>query len=95
MQPLERVDGAVRFRPNRIVLQMLAICRAHSHGLNEILLGEYSQGDLDQFYQLIGYSLDCYEELSFTTATSVADARQQAQILGLEKPPVKGKETHG
>lgn len=61
MQPLVVIDDRVRFKANRIVRHLL------DHGginLNQILIGQFSQEDLDQFYQLIGYSVDGFAELS-------------------------------
>jgi hypothetical protein len=81
MQPLVKVDGTICFRANPVVRQMLNICKANGMGLNELLIPNYPQRDVEQFYQLIGYSLDMYEELSFISDRSVAMAKRRVRQL--------------
>lgn len=81
MQPLVKFGRTVRFKANPIVRKMLDLCREHGVGLNEILADEYAQQDVEQFYQLLGYSLDMYEELSFISDRSVATAKRRAKHL--------------
>jgi len=85
MQPLVKYGKTIRFRGNSIVQRMLDECQAHGVGLNEILSVEYDQREVDQFYQLLGYSLDMYEELSLVSNKSVAAAKRRARRLNLGK----------
>lgn len=60
MQPLVRDNrGVVRFRPNKIVQFFVD----QGPSLNDIPNG-FTQDDWEQFYQLIGYSLSGFHELS-------------------------------
>jgi hypothetical protein len=88
MQPLVKFGKTIRFKENPIVRRMLDLSREHGIGLNEILLPEYAQCDVEQFYQLLGYSLDMYAELSFVSAKSLATAKRRAQDID------KGKGYH-
>ena len=88
MQPLMKDGKTVRFKPNHVVLKLLELAREHGIGLSEILLREYAQQDVEQFYQLLGYSLDMYEELSFISDKSVAVAKRRALDID------RGKEHH-
>ena len=81
MQPLMKDGKTVRFKPNHVVLKLLELARERGIGLNELLQPEYAQQDVEQFYQLIGYSLDMYEELSFISDKSVAAAKRRALII--------------
>ena len=78
-QPLVVSDNRVRFKANKIVRYLL------DHGginLNQIynLLAEeeFSQEDIDQFYQLIGYSVDGYDSLRGVISERAANAASHA-----------------
>lgn len=67
-QPMEVVDGVVRFRANPIVRDLLdAASKGERLDLNEIWLRRsfrrYTQRDMRQFYQLIGYSVSGYGDM--------------------------------
>jgi hypothetical protein len=66
-QPLVIVDGTVRFKANRIVRFLLDQASAGIRcDLNNIAThaGLFPLEDLEQFYQLIGYSVGGYGEIS-------------------------------
>lgn len=61
MQPIHEVSGVVRFVENRIVRDVL---ERSTLDLNAISVGagegKYSDSEVEQFWQLIGYSLSGY-----------------------------------
>lgn len=63
IQPLETYNGALRFKRNKIVDDLLEHGQKHGFGLNEIAGKDYSNEDRQQLAQLIGYSLSGYSEL--------------------------------
>lgn len=72
MQPIILApDGLRRFKENKIVRFLL---KHGGYDLNKLLDMEFSQEDWDQFAQLIGYSLEGYNELSYVSTK----AKQQA-----------------
>ena len=62
MQYTEHARGALRFRTNEIVRFLLD---AGPFGLNDLAKIPFSDDDRRQFAQLIGYSVDGYNELSY------------------------------
>lgn len=56
MQPLELVNGVLRFRANKIVRALLEHSQKAGFGLNELARFPHSKEDWSQFAQLIGYS---------------------------------------
>jgi hypothetical protein len=56
MQPL--IDG--RFKENK----MVTYCLENETDMNKLAIHNFSQEDREQFYQLIGYSLGGYADLS-------------------------------
>ena len=86
MQPLEKHGKTICFKSNMVVRRMLTLCRERGIGLNEILLPEHPREDVEQFFQLLGYSLDGYEELSVISNESVAAARRRAARLAKGQP---------
>jgi hypothetical protein len=82
MQPFVKTDqGTVRFKRNAIVRYLL------DHGgidLNQIAEESFSQNDLEQFAQLIGYSLCGYHELSYVSDKSALAATRAAQAQGFD-----------
>lgn len=82
MQPVYRDDhGVVRFRANRVVAWLL------DHGgidMNDLAIlhrfkGKFTDEEMAQFAQLIGYSVDGFCDLSYTTKEQwdAADALAQ------------------
>ena len=62
MQPIGFADdGCIRFKPNKIVQYLLD---AGTIDLNQLSLMPFTDADWDQFYQLIGYSVSGYCDLS-------------------------------
>lgn len=65
LQPLYRdAKGVIRFRGNAVV-QWLVDSRIVN--LNGILIENFPQADVEQFWQLLGYSIAGYAELSFVS----------------------------
>jgi len=62
MQPV--ING--RFKENKIV----SYCLDNETDMNRLPLHSFNQEDIDQFYQLIGYSLCGYASLSRTSDVS-------------------------
>lgn len=73
-QRLRRINGTVLFKPNRIVKTLLDLSPV---GLSKLASFEFDQEDWDQFYQLIGYTVSGYGELSMVSdrAKNEADFR--------------------
>ncbi len=67
-QPIVMVDRVRRFRQNPIVRYLLD---TNQHDLNKLFQVGHGQGwsneDWSQVYQLIGYSVSGYAEMSFVT----------------------------
>lgn len=80
MQPLVMVGKVVRFKANAVVAHLL---REASQGrrcsLNDLGIHDFPQADCEQFYQLIGYSLCGYHELSNVSDESALAASKQAK----------------
>jgi len=60
MQPLVVVDGKVRFKENKLIRWLM---KRGGLDLNHVFGSGCDQADLDQFYQLIGYTVSGYDEL--------------------------------
>jgi len=79
MQPIGLdAEGVPRFKANEIVKWL------HNSGridLNEIAAIQFPQGDVDQFWQLLGYSVSGYGELSFTDPDIIEAADKEAARL--------------
>lgn len=66
MQPLTKdADGTVRFKANAIVRFLLDWSSNRGMSLNDLALIPFSADDRQQFAQLIGYSLNGFDELSY------------------------------
>lgn len=94
MQPVHLdAQGTIRFKPNKIVRFMLdhgvnlvdAVWNRKfaTDGLSlNILAGmDFPQEDWEQFYQLIGYSISGYHELSFVSDASATEASLLAKKI--------------
>jgi hypothetical protein len=85
MQPVYKdANGEARFKQNDIVRKLLDNSQRLGFGLNELAGHEFSQADWEQFYQLIGYSVSGYHELSQVSDESAKDASFRAHALDLE-----------
>ena len=83
MQPVGLDEGGVaRFKRNAIVSLLLDVGKLT---LNDLGCMAFTQTDWEQFYQLIGYSVSGYGDLSSVSEESVAYADGQAD--GLRKNP--------
>ena len=82
MQPLVIDDsGIVRFKANAIVEALLAQKGPRPLTLNDLAMMEFSQSAWEQFYQLIGYSLCGFHELSnVSDATALAASAAAREI---------------
>ena len=83
MQPVELVDGVARFKKNNIVRYLLDLGVTD---LNKLWLalhaGAFSMEDMEQFYQLIGYSVEGFAEIDdFCRATVRKADRRVASLL--------------
>ena len=80
MQPIVKDDrGVVRFQVNSIVRTLLDESQERGFGLNNLVARYFSQADWEQFYQLIGYSLSGYHELSMVSDEFALAATREAQ----------------
>jgi hypothetical protein len=75
MQPVEYVDRVIRFKKNKVVRYLLD---AGGIDLNAIVGAFKREGfsveDMEQFYQLIGYSVSGFGDLSIVRPETVAAA---------------------
>ncbi len=81
MQPVVKDErGVLRFKGNAIVQALLRESTLLGFGLNRLSEGEdFTQADWEQFYQLIGYTLAGYHELSMISDDSALQASKAAQ----------------
>jgi hypothetical protein len=85
MQPLVTDDNnVIRFRENTLVRKLLDEAQKRGYGLNQLAGRDFPQEDWEQFYQLIGYSLSGYHELSLVSDASCAEATNAAKLLDSE-----------
>ncbi len=90
MQPVViAADGAIRFKANEIVRDLLGLAEKNGVGLNHIAAGEYSKDDYSQLMQLIGYSVSGYGDLSSARRKHVkkADRIAAGMIVPVEPKP--------
>jgi hypothetical protein len=85
-QPMQVVDGIVRFTPNRIVRWLLD---AGPFDMNQLaMLPGISREEHAQFAQLIGYSVSGYGDLSY--AVDVEELDDQAEAMTTTKEQSDG-----
>lgn len=79
-------DDRARFKANKVVRRLLDEADKRGFGLNQLIPGA-DQEDLEQFYQLIGYTVSGYEELAdWISDESVAAAkREETRVRALMK----------
>jgi hypothetical protein len=77
VQPTQVVEGALRFKENKIVSWLLD---NSGKNMNDIAMEEFSKDDQQQFAQLIGYSVSGYSSLSYVDNYS----HEVAQIMTAE-----------
>ena len=78
MQPLVVVGDRVRFRANKIVKHLLD---RGGLTLNDVIAAGFDQDELDHFYQLIGHSVDGYDELVGSDVISEKAAKAAAHVM--------------
>lgn len=77
LQPLQMVNGVLRFKENKIVSKLLEVASAHGCGLNELARMDFSHDDWQQLRQLIGYShsgIPAMDEESWQAANAMYEA---------------------
>ena len=68
MQPVGLVDGVMRFKRNKIVDDLLAFATPKGFDMNFIVGSRnYTQDDMEQFAQLIGYSICGFHEIPYVS----------------------------
>lgn len=77
-QPLVIVNGIVRFKGNAIVMRLF---HENKIDLNEISRWDVSEEDIEQFWQLLGYSTAGYGELSIIRPEVIASVDAEAEAL--------------
>lgn len=83
MQPvIVDKNGTPRFKENIVVTKLLEQSSKRGFGLNELVFLNLPQDDLEQFYQLIGYSVGGYCELSRVGDKSCEEAVEKVKGLG-------------
>lgn len=79
-QPLfEDEDGVTRFQPNAIVNYLLSWTRARGLGLNELAEMDFPIADREQLAQLIGYSWDGFQDLSYVRDSTISRIAEKAK----------------
>jgi hypothetical protein len=89
MQPIIKVAGQARFKENTIVRVLLDEATERGFGLEQLAKrfdawgpnAKFSQEDWEQFYQLLGYSVGAYGELSFVSEKSKNKADRVAEKM--------------
>jgi len=82
MQPVVVAhDDVIRFKSNRIVRDLLAHASTTGLSLNELKFEEYDQDEIDQFYQLIGYSVSGYGDIDEVSKESVEEADKESSAV--------------
>lgn len=77
IQPLYKDEsGTVRFKANAIVTYLLD---NGPFDMNHLALQDFSQGDREQFVQLIGYSLSGFSDLSYVRDETYETASKMAE----------------
>jgi hypothetical protein len=86
IQPLSKdAQGTLRFKKNAIVDYLLEWSKQRGLGLNELAAMDFTQDDREQFWQLIGYSLIGYSELSFVSDATYSVAVGMTEDEGLQE----------
>ncbi len=78
MQPIEYVGDVIRFRSNAIIDRL---CRERIIDLNRIAIWDVPAADKEQFWQLLGYSVSGFGDLSFVRKKTVRKADKKAGAL--------------
>lgn len=84
MQPIEYVGEVIRFRSNAIIDRLF---REGIIDLNQIALWQVPLADKEQFWQMLGYSVSGFGDLSFVRAKTIRKADRIAGKLYRENQP--------
>jgi len=82
MQPIEWVDGVIRFRKNKIISDMYD---AGLFNLNSLACLPYSDEDRMQLAQLLGYSVSGFGDLPYASREAIAKADKKANQMLTER----------
>lgn len=82
MQPvIRRGDGQAAFQENAVVRFLLDWASQRDMNLNTLAILPFPRDDYEQFYQLIGYTIGGYSEMSFVSEESYAKAAAEEKKL--------------
>jgi hypothetical protein len=89
MQPIGIAsDGFVRFRANAVIRWL----QDNGHiNLNRIHVEAFPAEDVEQFYQLLGYSVSGYGDLSFVRKKTVEATDAEAERILAERKAKRAK----
>ncbi len=81
MQPLWQDDnGTIRFKGNMVVMYLLGAVEEDAIDMNNLATMGFSDEDMAQFAQLIGYTVSGYGDLSYAKRVKKAD-KKAAKLL--------------
>lgn len=94
VRPIVLVDGVARFKKNVLVRMLFDAATKLGYDMNELFFHaqDAAPEDWEEFYQLIGYSISGYNELS-KVRNSAAKEANEACKAALDLPP--GCRAHG
>ena len=78
MRPLVDVNGVIRFKQNAVIGWLFK--QGHLN-LNRIPVDELPLEDVEEFWQMLGYSVSGYSELSFIRPETVAEVDEAAEVI--------------
>ena len=86
IQPVvEGADGTLRFKQNAIVRHLVDWARRRDHTLDDLTEMNFTSEDWRQLFQLLGYTLDGYSELSCVDDEAYSAAARVATRCFAEK----------
>jgi hypothetical protein len=94
MQPMieDKDDGTLRFKSNAIVRFLLD---AGPYDMNKLALMPWSKEDREQFAQLIGYSVDGFQDLPYVSKDRAKCAQEFVEIFQKTKKALGKEESRG
>lgn len=87
MQPVYKDEhGVIRFRENKVVRYMLDQGNIDMNHLYRVFSMDWEKNrkDMEQFAQLIGYSINGYADLSYVSDEAYSKAQEQYNLLDQE-----------
>ena len=91
MQPIQYVDGVIRFKDNAIVRYLQDYSARRGCDLNDLALMPFSDEDRTQFAQLIGYSVSGAGDLDYFDRKVLARADAKAEKLVAKRERARRK----